>query len=155
VTGAGRSAPPALAVYVKLLRATDSVVAVVEPRIREAGLTLTQWGALDALFHLGPLSQAVLARKVMRSAGNMTTVLDGLEARGLVRRGRDPTDRRMLRIELTEEGEGLFRRLFPDHASDIARAMDALPLASLQRLETLLRRLGHGAASHAQESGEP
>lgn len=144
----------ALATYVKLLRATDAVVSVVEPRLRAEGLTLTQWGVLDALHHLGPLSQAVLAAKVMRSTGNMTTVLDGLEARGLVRRGRDLQDRRMLRVELTEAGAFLYARVFPLHAQDVARAFDGLPETALLQFEVLLRRLGLRAASHASAAEE-
>ena len=72
----------------KLLRAGKAVLARVEPRLAAAGLTPTQLGVLEAILHKGPLTQRELGRKVLTSAGNMTDVVDKLEARGLVRRAR-------------------------------------------------------------------
>ena len=74
----------ALGAYVKLLRAGRAVLARVEPRLAAAGLTPTQFGVLEAILHKGPLGQRELGRKVLTSPGNMTDVVDKLEARGLV-----------------------------------------------------------------------
>ena len=73
-----------LRAYVKLLRASKAVLARVEPLLAAHGLTPTQLGVLEVILHLGPLSQRDLGRKVLTSAGNMTDVIDKLEARGLV-----------------------------------------------------------------------
>ena len=88
--------------YVKLMRASRAVLARVEKQLAECcGLTLTQLGVLEAVLHKGPQSQRALGRLVLTSAGNMTDVIDKLEARGLVHRAHVPGDRRSLRIELT------------------------------------------------------
>ena len=79
----------ALAAYVKLLRASRAVVARIEKQLAARGLTVTQLGVLEAILHKGPLTHRDLGRKVLTSAGNMTDVVDKLEARGLVRRVRD------------------------------------------------------------------
>jgi MarR family transcriptional regulator, 2-MHQ and catechol-resistance regulon repressor len=132
----------ALDAYVKLLRAGRAVLARVEPRLAAAGLTPTQFGVLEAILHKGPLSQRELSRKVLTSAGNMTDLVDKLEARGLVRRARQPTDRRAVRVELTEAGRALIEPLFTCHAGDIAAAMGGLTGDELGQLSVLLRRLG-------------
>ncbi len=137
---------PALSVYVKLHRAVASIDAQLAPRIAAAGLTPTQFGVLEALLHKGILTQAALGRKVLSSPGNMTDVIDKLAARGLVRRGRAPGDRRAVRVSLTEAGQALIGGLFPDHAAAMARAMRALSASELETLGGLLRRLGLGAA---------
>ncbi len=137
---------PALSVYVKLHRAVASIDAQLAPRIAAAGLTPTQFGVLEALLHKGTLTQAALGRKVLSSPGNMTDVIDKLAARGLVRRGRAPGDRRAVRVSLTEAGQALIGGLFPDHAAAMARAMRALSASELETLGGLLRRLGLGAA---------
>ena len=131
----------ALRAYVKLLRAARAVVARIEPRLAARGLTATQLGVLEAVLHLGPLSQRALGRKVLTSAGNMTDVIDKLSRRGLVRRGRKPGDRRAVRIELTEAGRAMIAALFPRHARDIAEAMGGLDQAELRQLGDLLRKL--------------
>lgn len=141
----------ALRAYVKLLRAGRAVLARVEPRLARSGLTPTQLGVLEALLHIGPLGQRELGRKVLTSAGNMTDVIDKLERRGLVRRSRQPGDRRAVRVELTAEGRAAIAALFPDHASDIAQAMGGLDAAELRQLAALLRKLGRAAAARLAE----
>jgi MarR family transcriptional regulator, 2-MHQ and catechol-resistance regulon repressor len=136
----------ALRAYVKLLRAGKAVLARVEPRLADAGLTPTQLGVLEAILHKGALTQRELGRKVLTSAGNMTDVVDKLEARGLVRRTRSPRDRRIAVVALTQTGETLIKALFPRHAHDIAAAMSGLSDAELRALGTLLRKLGLAAA---------
>lgn len=136
-----------LRAYVKLLRAGKAVVARVEPRLAAAGLTVNQLGVLEAILHKGPLTHRELGRKVLTSAGNMTDVIDKLQARGLVRRTRDPADRRQVRVDLTEAGRTLIAGLFPLHARDIASAMDALSPDELGELDRLLRKLGHGPSA--------
>jgi MarR family 2-MHQ and catechol resistance regulon transcriptional repressor len=143
----------AVRAYVKLMRASRSVVARIEPLLAARGLTLTQLGVLEALLHKGPLTHRELGRKVLTSAGNMTDVVDKLEARGQVRRVRDQADRRQVRVELTEAGRRMIEDLFPRHARDIAAAMNGLSGPELRVLGDQLRRLGM-AAAQGQEVGQ-
>jgi len=144
----------AVATYVKLHRAVHAVSDRVESRLLAEGLTLTQFGVLEAILHKGPLSHRELGRKVLTSAANMTDVVDKLAAKGLVQRVRCPSDRRLVRVELTDAGTLLIERLFPDHARDITSAMSELSCAEIAQLDELLRRLGHCAAQacDAQEA---
>ena len=128
-------------------------MARVEPRLAQAGLTITQLGVLEAILHKGPLSHRELGRKVLTSAANMTDVIDKLAARGLVQRVRCPSDRRLVRVELTDAGTALIERIFPDHARDITDVMSELSCAEIGQLASLLRRLGHGA-EHASDAPE-
>jgi MarR family 2-MHQ and catechol resistance regulon transcriptional repressor len=136
----------ALRAYVKLLRASRAILARIEPGLAARGLTPTQLGVLEALWHKGPLTQGELGRKVLTSAGNMTDIVDKLSTRGLVRRVRDLADRRQVRVELTGCGSDLIATVFPCHAADIARAMAGLSSCELELLGTLLSRLGKYAA---------
>ncbi len=135
----------AVSAYVKLHRALHAVVDRVEPRLHTAGLTITQFGVMEAILHKGPLSHRELGRKVLTSAANMTDVVDKLAARGLVRRERCPQDRRLVKVELTDAGRRLIENLFPGHARDIAQAMSGLNAAELDQISLLLKRLGMAA----------
>ena len=139
----------ALRAYVKLLRAGRAVLARVEPRLAAAGLTPTQLGVLEALLHKGAMTHRDLGRKVLTSAGNMTDVVDKLEARGLVCRTRSSQDRRIVSVTLTQPGRALIEALFPRHAQDIAAAMGGLSRAEQETLGGLLRKLGLAAAGEA------
>src|SRR5579884_1200138 len=104
----------AVRAYVKLHRATRAVTDRVTRRLAAEGLTPTQLGVLEAILHKGPMTQRELGRKVLTSPGNMTDVIDKLQARGLLRRVRGE-DRRCVRVQLTEAGRAFIAELFPRH----------------------------------------
>jgi MarR family 2-MHQ and catechol resistance regulon transcriptional repressor len=132
----------ALDAYIKLMRAAESVSARLAPHLARAGLTVSQFGALEALYHLGPLCQRDLGRKILKSGGNITMVVDNLEKRGLVERQRARDDRRYITIHLTREGRRLIGELFPRHAVAIREEMSVLSGAELERLGRLCKRIG-------------
>ncbi len=132
----------ALDAYIKLTRAVSSVEARLSPGLARAGLTPTQLGVLEALLHLGPLGQRVLGDKLLMSGGNVTTVIDNLERRGLVRRERRGDDRRHVTVHLTAEGRRLISKVFPVHVGAIVEAFSALTAAEQDTLGRLAKKLG-------------
>jgi MarR family transcriptional regulator, 2-MHQ and catechol-resistance regulon repressor len=132
----------ALDAYIKLMRAADSVTTRLDPLMRAADLTVGQFGTLEALFHLGPLCQRDLGRKLLRSGGNITVVVGNLARRGLVRRTRGPRDRRFVTVTLTDKGRRLIGGLFPRHVQHVVREMGALTLVEQAELARLCRQLG-------------
>jgi MarR family transcriptional regulator, 2-MHQ and catechol-resistance regulon repressor len=78
--------------------------------VLEYGLTIPQFGIMEALYHLGPLSLGELADKLLVSGGNVTYVMDRLEEQGLVYRQRSDLDRRVIEARLTDEGRALIDR---------------------------------------------
>ena len=141
----------ALNAYINLMRASESVAAPLTRRLAEIGLTISQFGALEALLHLGPLNPCELGRKLLKSGGNMTMVIDNLEKRGLAERVRDPEDRRYLTVHLTRDGRKLIESVFPDHVREIQERMGALTAAELDQLRTLCRKLGLAQATADDE----
>ncbi len=144
----------ALATYVKLMRAAESVTVRTHRHLAEAGLTPTQFGVLEALHHLGPLCQRDIGRKILKSSGNITTVIDNLERRGLVKRRTDPDDRRFVRVDLSAEGQTLIAQLFPRHAAGIADEMEILDDRELHDLARLCRRVGLGGDDGDESAGQ-
>ncbi len=132
----------ALNAYVKLMRASESVSARTQRHLSDAGLTVSQFGVLEALYHLGPLSQAELAKKILKSSGNITMVIDNLEKRDLVKRERRQEDRRFYAIRMTPQGKKLIKGIFPAHAGRIVEAMNALTKTEQETLGNLCRKLG-------------
>jgi MarR family 2-MHQ and catechol resistance regulon transcriptional repressor len=132
----------ALDAYIKLMRAAESVTARLQPGMAAVGLTVGQFGALEALWHLGPLCQRDLGRKLLRSSGNITVVVGNLALRGLVRRSRRRDDRRFITVSLTEKGRRLISILFPRHVSLLVREMDPLSPREQTELGRLCRMLG-------------
>lgn len=136
----------ALDTYIKLTRASDSIQARLSSSVSLQALTISQFGVLEALLHLGPLNQNELGSKILKSNSNMTTVIDNLEKRGLVRRQRRGDDRRMIEIFLTTEGKKLIETVFPQHVAAIQEQFAVLPAEEQIELGNLLRKLGKHAS---------
>ena len=132
----------ALDTYIKLMRATHSVTSRVHNYLVEEKLTISQFGVLEAIFHLGPMVQRDLAAKLLMTCGNITTIVDNLEKRELVRRTRNSDDRRYITVQLTRTGEEVIRRLFPEHADRIRTELQILSAEEQELLGDLCRILG-------------
>ena len=132
----------ALDAYIKLSRAAESVSARIHRHLEAEQLTATQFGVLEALLHLGSLSQRELAQKLLRSGGNITLVIDNLEKRQLVKRMRAPKDRRVVSVCLSEKGEQLISEIFARHVAVVVDEMSILTETEQEELSHLCRRLG-------------
>lgn len=132
----------ALDVYIKLARAADVVTQRINHHLKADGLTVSQFGVLEALYHLGPLCQTDLAGKILKSTGNLTLVIDNLERSGLVERQRDTVDRRFVSVHLTPAGHELISRIFQPHVAGVVETMSALTADEQEELAALCRKLG-------------
>lgn len=137
----------ALGLWIALARCYATYTRAVAHKVQEYDLTVPQFGALEALYHLGPLSLGDLADKLLVTGGNVTYVMDRLEAQGLVSRYRSESDRRVVRAKLTEKGRALVARVFPEHAAYIEHLCRHLDAEEQQELRRLLKQLGKGIAS--------
>ncbi len=132
----------ALNSYTKLMRAAETVTSRTSRTMSAAGLTISQFGVLEALNHKGPLCQRDIAAKILKSTGNITLVIDNLEKQGLVKRERINEDRRYLTIRLTEQGETLIGTTFADVETAIIAEMSALTKDEQETLGRLCKKLG-------------
>lgn len=132
----------ALDSFIKLVRATEAVTARTSQNYTAAGLTVSQFGVLEALLHGGSLCQRDLAKKILKSTGNITMVIDNLEKRELVQRERGGEDRRFVTVHLTEKGKALIESIFPQQVAGILAEMEVLSAAELEELSRLCRKLG-------------
>jgi MarR family 2-MHQ and catechol resistance regulon transcriptional repressor len=140
----------ALNAYVKLMRAAESVSARIHQHVSRAGFTISQFGVLEALYHLGPLTQAAIAQKILKSSGNITMVIDNLEKQGLVKRQRHPEDRRSYEVHLTAKGKKVIGALFPAHATGILKDLSILSKSEQETLGNLCRKLGRQESKREQ-----
>src|SRR5690348_11409749 len=97
----------ALGLWIALARCYATYIKAVASKVQEYELTVPQFGALEALYHLGPLSLGDLADKLLVTGGNVTFVMDRLESQGLVARYRSDSDRRVVLARLTDAGQEL------------------------------------------------
>ena len=133
--------------FIKLTRCTNSVLTRLAERNTVGELTYSQFAVLEALYHLGSMTQGEVSTKVLKSGSNMTTVIDNLERDGLVRRERDAKDRRVINVHLTEAGSGKVEAVFPGHIAALVEEFSVLTASEQLTLGELCKKLGKGKES--------
>jgi MarR family transcriptional regulator, 2-MHQ and catechol-resistance regulon repressor len=119
---------------------------LAEQSIANTGLCLTDFAALEALLHKGPLTITEILGKLRLASGSMTAAIDRLEKLGLVVRKLSPSDRRARVVELTAKGKRLAASSFDRHAKDLEELMSALSEKEKAQLYTSIKKLGLLAA---------
>ena len=137
------TAPRLWLVIAKSFRALSLVA---EQSIANTGLCLTDFAALEALLHKGPLTITQIQDKVRLASGSMTAAVDRLEKLGLVVRKSSPSDRRARVVELTAQGKRLAASCFERHAKDLQALMSVLSEREMEQLYGSLKKLGLLAA---------
>jgi DNA-binding MarR family transcriptional regulator len=115
-----------------------------EETLDQLGLTLSDWHVLTSLRWSGEpyrRSAGELARHADLTTGAMTSRLDALEKEGLVRRLRDPGDRRSVLVELTQKGRRKHEQGMGIQAKKEALLAEALTGREKEQLNGLLRRV--------------
>jgi DNA-binding MarR family transcriptional regulator len=145
--------------WAKLAPGLDRTASEVAERVGRIALQLARWedqvfsrhglsrgevGVLAALAVAEPsgrLSPSQLGRGLMLSSAGITSRLDRLQRRGLIARLPDPTDRRGVLVELTEDGQRVGAAAVADGAAALDRALAGLEPEEVETLARLLRKL--------------
>ena len=127
-------------------RITTIVGQLVSNKMSEpSGPTFPQWAPLFKLYLGHATTVAELARECQLDTGAMTRLLDRLEAKGLCRRVRSVSDRRVVNIELTEEGSAAAREV-PEILSRVQNEhLAGFSQAEWEQLKSYLRRILNNA----------
>ena len=127
----------------------------VEHELEPSGLTSAQWVPLLKLSSGCASTVAELARECQLDAGGMTRLLDRLESKGLLRRVRSSEDRRVVNLELTEQGREVARHI-PAILCGVQNAhMRGFTIEEWQQLKSLLGRiLDNAKAIQAEREGK-
>lgn len=133
--------------WLVIMRSHRALTLLAEESITKAGLCLTDFAALEALLHKGPLTISEIQNKVLLASGSMTAAVDRLERLGLVVRKTSPRDRRARVLELTAEGKRLAASCYEKHARDLEALMSTMSQKEKEQAYRSLKKLGLLAAN--------
>ena len=132
-----------LKLWVRLLGVTRAAEGTLREFLRVGhNTTLPRFDVLAALYRRREgVTMSELSRMLLVSNGNATTVVDRLEADGMVRRTPSETDRRTVHVALTAMGLAQFERLAADHEAEVSRLFAGLSEADLDLMTDILKRM--------------
>jgi DNA-binding MarR family transcriptional regulator len=133
-------------VRTEMLLALDKAL-VSDPELAALELSAAQFIVIATLaLAEAPKSASDLCKGISYDAGAMTRMIDRLEGKGLIRRNRRPDDRRVVYIELTEEGTRAFPRMKVLSMDVVNRFLRGFSQAEARQLEDFLSRMLENAA---------
>ena len=136
----------ALRLWVIMNRAQSAVTAHAAAHVARHGLTLAEFGILEALYHRGPMLLGEVQKRILVSSGGITFLVDRLTAKGLVERRTCDSDRRARYAALTDQGRELVVEMFPAHAQELARVMSGISIEDQKMATEVLKTMGRAAA---------
>jgi MarR family transcriptional regulator, organic hydroperoxide resistance regulator len=108
-----------------------------KPILDAVGLTYTQYIAMVALSEADEQTVSMLGEKLFLESNTLTPILKKLEQMGYIRRHRDPTDERQVRVSLTPAGRRLIEKDLGAPLADATGLGDEFPV--VQKTVTRLR----------------
>ena len=139
----------------QLSRTARAATQAFDRAMADAGGSAATWQVLLLVRSQAWGNQARLAEAMGITSATLTHHLNALEARGLVRRWREPHNRRVQRVELTPEGVAMFDRLRGVAVHHDRRLRALLGEDDADRLLDLLERLSHGLQADVGEDEGP
>ena len=137
-----------------IARSHHALRLLAERSIANTGLCLTDFAALEALLHKGPLTISEIQDKVMLASGSMTAAIDRLENMRLVVRKSTAKDRRARVVQLTPEGKRVATASFEKHAKDLEQVASILTEKDKTQLYESLKKLGLFAAERLSSEAQ-
>ena len=147
------STRPGVHVWLILIKAYGAIEAVAAKSIADSDLCPSDFQIMEILLHKGALPVNTIGRKIMLTSGSISTAVDRLEKRKLVRRDPSVDDARVIYVSLTGTGHALIQRIFLRHAQRMEGVFG--PLSDQERLllEELLKKVGKNAESLGASPG--
>ena len=136
---------------VEMLAALDRELAA-DKRLAPLEMSAAQYIIMANLAGPEPKSASDLCKGISYDAGAMTRMLDRLEAKGLIRRMRSVEDRRLMHLELTDEGRAAYPCMREMSMAVANRFLRGFTRAEARQLESLLARMLANAHEGAQRA---
>ena len=131
--------------WLVLARAYGSMVSYIEGSIVAQGLGLSDFMVLEVLLHKGPLTISAIGEKVLLASASMTSAIDRLEKRELVRRRSCSSDRRIRIVELTDCGKAFIEEIYARHVKDLEAVIGRLGDEERRVIYEGLKKMGLAA----------
>ena len=134
--------------WLVLARAYGSMVNYIEGSMTQ-GMGVSDFAVLEVLLHKGPMTISAIGEKVLLASASMTSAIDRLEKRELVRRRSCSSDRRIRYVDLTSEGKEFIEEVYAQHEKDLEKVMSGLPEQERRVLYEGLKKIGFAAQAAA------
>jgi len=131
-----------------LFRATDALGKAIQRDVKSFGLNVTEFGILEALYHLGKMPIKALLEKVLITNSSMSYVISQLITKEYIYKTQSPTDRRSYVLALTDKGQDLMNDIFQKHKENMREIISVLSPEEEEKFKDMLKKVGKRASEY-------
>lgn len=131
--------------FIVLMKSSKAIQEQINKDISSYGMRTSDFAVLEALYHKGKQTIREISNAVLINTGSITYVIDKLEAKGLLERSNCKEDRRVVYIQITEQGKQLMGEIFPKHQKVIEDIFSDVTKEEKELIIDILKRVGKKA----------
>lgn len=131
-----------LKAFVVLMKSSKSIMDLVKKDISDHGMRTSDFTVLEALYHKGRQTIREISEAVLINTGSITYVIDKLEKKGYIERSYCKEDRRVVYIQITDNGKELMDQIFPKHQQMIEKVFEEVTDEEKEIVIDVLKRVG-------------
>ncbi|WP_077302988.1 MarR family winged helix-turn-helix transcriptional regulator [Virgibacillus pantothenticus] len=131
-----------LKAFVVLIKASKALQEHVMEDIKNYGMKTSEFTILETLYHKGKQTVREISDSVLIKTGSITYVIDRLEEKGMLQREHCQKDRRVVYIDITDEGKNLMDEIFPKHQKVIEELFMDISDEQKQTVIDVLKKVG-------------
>ncbi|MGG4179883.1 MarR family transcriptional regulator [Virgibacillus pantothenticus] len=131
-----------LKAFVVLIKASKALQDHVMEDIKNYGMKTSEFIILETLYHKGKQTVREISDSVLIKTGSITYVIDRLEEKGMLQREHCQKDRRVVYIDITDEGKNLMDEIFPKHQKVIEELFMDISDEQKQTIIDVLKKVG-------------
>lgn len=125
--------------YLLLMKTNKAIQERIRLEMITNGLNVTEFSVLEVLYLNGKQTMHQIGDSILVSSGSLTYVINKLEQKGLLKRNACLNDRRVIHVELTNNGISLMNEIMPDHRNFINYMFESL---NEEESQTIVKLLG-------------
>jgi len=130
-----------LKLVIAMARSYNNIFNKIDRNIKSFGLTSSEFGVLEFLYHKGDKPVQEIAKKILVTSGTITYVINKLIEKEYVERKQCSKDKRIFYIHLTEHGERKMANIFPEHEKFLNELFQGLEKGEKKLLIDKLRKM--------------
>jgi len=124
------------------MKSSKTLEDIIKKDISSHGMKSSDFAVLEALYHKGSQTVRDISNAVLINTGSITYVIDKLEKKDYVKRRHCQEDRRVVYIDITEQGKKLMDEIFPKHQQVIEELFSNVTEEEKKTVIDVLKRVG-------------
>ncbi|MFW5794427.1 MAG: MarR family winged helix-turn-helix transcriptional regulator [Bacillota bacterium] len=131
-----------------IFRTKDALEKAIQKDVKNYGLNVTEFGVLEALYHLGDLPIKKLMEKVLITNSSLSYVIEQLDKKNYLKKQKSEEDKRSYILCLTKTGKNLMEKAYQKHEKNMREIIEELSLEEEKKLQNLLKKIGKKASNY-------